>query len=131
MQKRFLVLLLIVAVVGLSQNLPELKKHQPGDFDNIFVEKIADDANQTSFIIWIKNEVALHKHADHTENIYILEGKGEMILGEEKHIINKGDYFNIPKNTPHGLKVLSSSPIKVLSIQSPKFDGTDRILINE
>lgn len=130
MKKRFLFLLLLVAVVAISQYNPSLKKHEPNaDFENIFVEKVADDVNQTSFIIWVKKEVALHMHAGHTENVYILEGKGEFTLGDEKFIVQKGDYFNIPQNTPHGLKVLSSTPIKVLSIQSPKFDGTDRILI--
>jgi len=130
MKKRFFFLFLLTAIVGISQLNPNLKKHQPDtDFENIFVEKVADDVNQTTFIIWVKKEVALHMHAGHTENVYILEGKGEFTLGEEKFVVQKGDYFNIPQNTPHGLKVLSSSPIKVLSIQSPKFDGTDRILI--
>jgi len=59
-----------------------------------------------------------------------LKVKENDIRRRKTHHINKGDYFNIPENTPHGLQVLSSSPIKVLSIQSPKFDGTDRILIN-
>jgi hypothetical protein len=31
--------------------------------------------------------------------------------------------------TPHSLKVTSVSAVKVLSIQSPKFDGKDRIFI--
>lgn len=130
MKKRFLFILLIIALVGFTQINPSLKKHRPTEeYGNIFIEKVADDVNQTSFIIWVKDEVALHKHADHTENVYILEGKGEFTLGAETFTISKGDYFNIPPNTPHGLKVLSSTPIKVLSIQSPKFDGTDRILI--
>ena len=40
-------------------------------------------------------------------------------------------FFTIPKNTPHGLEVLSSAPVKVLSIQSPQFKGADRIFINK
>ena len=47
-----------------------------------------------------------------------------------KLVIKKGDFFTIPKNTPHGLEVRSSAPVKVLSIQSPQFKGVDRIFIN-
>lgn len=93
--------------------------------------KIADDDFQSSFLIWIKDEVKLHKHNEHTENIYVLKGKGEMILNDEKFVIKKGDYLNIPKGRAHSLKVLSSSPMQVLSIQSPKFSGKDRIFIKE
>jgi quercetin dioxygenase-like cupin family protein len=82
------------------------------------------------FLIWVKKEVPLHKHLWHTENIYVIEGKGEMTLADEKFIIQKGDYINIPQNTPHALLVHSSKPIKVLSIQSPHFDGSDRIQLS-
>lgn len=131
MKKFFLVLTGVIALIGFSQLGPSLKDYKPGEpYDNIAVQKIADDTNQTSFIIWIKKEVLLHKHEWHTENVYILAGKGEFTLGDEKFVIEKGDYFNIPQGTPHALKVLSSTPVKVLSIQSPHFDGNDRILIS-
>jgi len=132
MKTFFFLLIAVITVLSVAQTEPDLSRHQPADeYENIFVEKIAGDSNQTSFIIWIKKEVALHKHEWHTENVYILDGKGEFTLGDEKFIIQKGDYFNIPKGTPHGVKVLSSAPMKVLSIQSPHFDGSDRILISQ
>ncbi|MBI3133305.1 MAG: cupin domain-containing protein [Bacteroidetes bacterium] len=118
-------------MAAMAQIDPRLYRHTPAEpYENTYVEKIADDTNQTSFLIWIRNGVALHKHEWHTENIYILDGKGEMTLGDEKFVVKKGDYFNIPKGTPHALKVLSSAPVKVLSIQSPHFDGSDRVLIS-
>ncbi|MBK7128959.1 MAG: cupin domain-containing protein [Crocinitomicaceae bacterium] len=122
----------IALIAAVAQIDPNLKNHRPpDDYDNIHVEKISGDSNQTAFIIWVKNEVALHKHEWHTENVYILDGKGEFTMNDEKFIVQKGDYFNIPEGTPHALKVLSSTPVKVLSIQSPFFDGTDRILISQ
>jgi quercetin dioxygenase-like cupin family protein len=80
-------------------------------------------------VIFIKKEVKKHKHQFHTEHVYILEGEGEMLLGEKKLKVKKGDILFIPKNTIHSLKVTSKEPVKVLSIQSPYFDGKDRILI--
>lgn len=131
MKKLIISLTLVLTLAAIAQIDPNLNNHKPpSDYDNIHVEKISNDSNQTSFIIWIKKEVQLHKHEWHTENIYILDGKGEMTLGDEKFVVKKGDYFNIPEGTPHALKVLSSAPVKVLSIQSPFFDGSDRILIS-
>ncbi|UKN02639.1 cupin domain-containing protein [Paracrocinitomix mangrovi] len=132
MKKGMLFVSLIFGLVIFAQDIYNTKDIKPdSSYDNIHVKKIADDSLQTSFVIWVKESVRPHKHAHHTENIYVLEGKGEMTVGDEKFVIKKGDYFSIPKNTPHALKVLSSKPIKVLSIQSPKFAGKDRIFLDE
>ena len=72
----------------------------------------------------------LHKHQAHSETIYVIEGTGEMRLGEKKCYLKKGDVLFIPENTPHSVKVTSDIPLKVLSVQAPEFDGTDRILLD-
>lgn len=99
------------------------------NFDNIFSVKIAGDSLCTSFIIWIKKEVKLHKHSEHSEHVYVLEGEGNMKLGNKMLKIKTGDLIFIPKNTPHKVVTTSTIPLKVLSIQSPSFDGSDRILL--
>ena len=43
--------------------------------------------------------------------------------------IKKGDVVFIPKNTAHAVKSTGKQPLKVLSVQSPNFDGKDRIFI--
>ncbi len=99
-------------------------------FENVFSKRLFSDSLTSSFIIWIKQEVPLHKHAEHTEQVYILEGTANMLLGDNWIAIKSGDYIVIPKGTPHQVIVNSAVPLKVLSIQSPMFDGTDRILIS-
>jgi len=131
MRKLLLLLICSLSSIGITQDSVKLKDLEPDkEYDNIYLTKLSDDQYHSSFVIWVKNEVRLHKHEHHSENIYVISGKGEMTLGDEKFVIKKGDYFNIPKNTPHALKVLSSSPIKVLSTQSPKFVGKDRIFLD-
>ena len=98
-------------------------------YDNIAVKKLSSDKNSTTFLILIKKEVKLHKHQAHSETIYVIEGTGEMRLGEKKCYLKKGDVLFIPENTPHSVKVTSDIPLKVLSVQAPEFDGTDRILL--
>jgi mannose-6-phosphate isomerase-like protein (cupin superfamily) len=55
-----------------------------------------------------------------------LDKKRGAINKKEFHV-KSGDYFRIPKNTFHSLKVKSKNSMKVLSVQSPEFLGKDRI----
>jgi len=99
----------------------------PTDFTNIHVQKIAGDSLVSTFVIFIKEHVPMHKHQYHSENVMILEGEGIMTLGSITKEIKAGDIIFIPANTFHEVKVTSEKPLKVISIQAPEFDGTDRI----
>ena len=101
----------------------------PTDTGNVYVHKIASDAHSSDFVIFIKNQVPLHKHLKHTETVYILEGRGMFQQGDTKMEVGPGDYLRIPENTPHAVTVLSEEPMKVLSIQAPEFLGEDRVFI--
>lgn len=98
-------------------------------YDNIYSRSIASDSLVSSFVIFVKKEVKKHKHISHSEHVYVLEGEGEMLLGEKLLKVKKGDILFIPKNTVHALKVTSVTPMKVLSVQAPLFDGNDRVFI--
>lgn len=100
----------------------------PENLENIHVQKISSDSLVSTFVIFIKEKVAMHKHAHHSENVYVLEGEGSMTVGEITKDIKAGDIIFIPENTFHEVTVTSSIPLKVISIQAPEFDGTDRIL---
>lgn len=100
----------------------------PDDFSTVFVHKVSEDSLSSTFIIFIKEKVAMHKHEFHSENVIVLEGTATMYLDGITYEIKPGDIIFIPKNTWHEVKVSSSIPLKVISIQSPFFDGSDRIL---
>ena len=111
-------------------NLKDIKPDTT--FDNIHVQKLSSDSLQSTFIIWVKKNVKNHYHAFHSENIYIIEGKAEMTLGDKKIKIKAGDYLNFPKGVKHSvIKVTSRKPLKVISVQSPQFIGKDRVFVNE
>jgi len=131
MKNRFIALFFCSPLFVMSQQIiPTDTLPTPSNLENVYSRKIADDSLQTSFVIWVKRHVTEHYHQAHTENIYVLEGKAEMTINGEKRIVRKGDYITIPMNTRHAVtKVLSRKPLKVISIQSPQFDGTDRIII--
>ena len=109
------------------QNLDTIKP--PAEYENIYSRQVYSDSLETVFVIYIKKQVKLHKHITHTEIVVILEGEGEMTVGDKKFKVKKDDIISIPKGTPHSLVVTSATPVKVLSIQSPFFDGKDRVFI--
>lgn len=101
------------------------------EYDNIHVAKLHTDPLVSSFVIWVKKEVKLHKHADHSEHVLILEGSGNMTLGDDEFELIKGMMIYIPKGMAHSVQVTSKKPLKVLSIQAPEFTGKDRIMLKD
>lgn len=116
-------------VQGQSQFQRSACKMKPTEaFDNIHVQPLMSDEKASSFVIWIKKEVKLHKHLHHSEHVYVLKGKGEMLLGNQKFDVSKGDVVFIPMDTPHSVKVKRGT-LKVISVQAPRFVGKDRIFL--
>ncbi len=129
MKKLITLLFILIGISSFSQ-VTNLEKLEPNEeYENIHVKKMYSDSLCTSFIIWIKKEVKAHKHEHHSETIYVLEGRGTMVVGKDTFEIKEGDFFNIPMNTAHSLKVTSKEAVKVISIQAPIFDGSDRVFI--
>ena len=97
------------------------------EFENIHIKRIYSDSSSSTFAIWIKQKVKLHKHVYHTENVIIDKGFGEFQLNDSIYKVTAGDWIIIPKNTWHGVVVNSRSTMKVISVQSPEYFGKDRI----
>ena len=130
--KSFLFLITVIySGLVFSQEVTNIEDIKPDkDFENILVKKLDTDSNSTSFVIWIKKGVKSHKHKMHSEIISVIEGEGVMTINKKSFDIKSGDYFRIPQNTFHSLKVISEKTMKVLSIQSPEFLGKDRVFEN-
>ena len=120
-------LLFLINIVS-AQTVKSVDDLQPTEaFDNIHVQKIDSDSLSTTFAIWVKLKVKMHKHVKHIEKVYIIEGKGEFTVSDSTYKVKKGDLIVIPKDTWHSVTVSSKKPMKVISIQSPEFKGLDRV----
>ena len=132
MKTLILTLLVIISINYNAQGtVSNLKNINPkNEYQNIHAHKISSDSLSTTFVIWIKQKVKLHKHVYHTENVVIHEGSGVFQLKDSLYTVSAGDVIIVPKNTWHGLVTNSESPMKVISIQSPEFLGEDRVYKN-
>ncbi|HAE12984.1 MAG: cupin domain-containing protein [Chitinophagales bacterium] len=119
------ILFSMLANAQLRQPMEEIT--EPADLETIKVQKLYEDSLNTTYVIWVRTEVPKHYHAEHTETIYVLEGIGLMTLGDQVFNIVSGDLLVVPFGTPHSVKTMSKDPLKVISVQSPFFDGSDRI----
>lgn len=85
------------------------------------------DSLSSSFLICVPHEVKPHYHRLHTEHVVVLDGQAEMLLGDSIFQIGPGDVIAIPRGTVHAVTTRSERPLRVASIQSPRFDGSDRV----
>jgi mannose-6-phosphate isomerase-like protein (cupin superfamily) len=111
------------SVIQADQLLAEL---QPGNPQCIHTDSLV-----STFLIVIQDSVALHLHEAHTEQVFVVAGMGMLQLGDESHQLVPGTWVVIPIGTPHKAVSTGKEPLKVISIQAPGFDGTDRVFLKE
>lgn len=130
MRAAFVVLLMVLGICVNAQNpnLINTLDLEPGG-GGITNKNLFNDSLASSFCIIIKNEVKAHKHVKHSEHVIVQSGEGVMRLGEKEFTIKEGDVIFIPKGTVHAVIVKGKKPLKVLSIQTPYFDGNDRVMM--
>lgn len=127
----FIAFLILFSIYHGQVNVLEINQINPDiEFENIHVKKISSNTSSSTFAIWIKKKVKLHKHINHTENILVQSGYGQFQLNDSIYSVSLGDLIIVPKNTWHGVIIDSKEPMKVISIQSPEFFGNDRVYKN-
>ena len=68
-----------------------------------------------------KDQVGLEKHKTRTQFVYVIQGRGTSVLGDEEFNIYPGVGFIVPKNTYHNIINTSSKvPLKFFTTYSPK-----------
>lgn len=95
------------------------------------VTPLHSDSLASSFLICIHTAVKPHVHRVHTEHVTVLEGTGDMTLGAMTRAVKPGDVIVIPAGTVHSVVVTGDDPLRVLSVQAPFFDGSDRHTIDD
>lgn len=130
LMKKMLILIVqlgMLSITNVTAQVMDPEEIQPeSTYENIHVRMIYSDSLSSSFVIWVKNEVPAHKHNHHTEVITIIEGEAKFKLAGTEYEIKKGDIIVVPMGTVHSVVTTSVIPLKVLSVQSPIFDGSDR-----
>ena len=79
----------------------------------------------------VNGKTLLHKHKE-TEEIYvILKGMGLMRLGDDEFEVVEGDTIAIVPGTPHNIRNISDSELKILCSCTPAYSHDDTFIVNE
>lgn len=67
-----------------------------------------------------KRAFPCHSHATNEELFFILEGLGEIRIGNDLHEIRRGDFINFPPGlaTPHQIINTSAAPLRFIAIST-------------
>lgn len=115
-----------------QENKPDLPKPPKGvvQKDNPYgTVRLAFDKNAASFLLSIPTETKMHYHANHSEHVMLIEGQGMLLMGYKTIDLKKNELIFITEGTPHKIINTGKSKLKVLSIQSPFYDGTDIVIL--
>jgi mannose-6-phosphate isomerase-like protein (cupin superfamily) len=75
-------------------------------------------------------ELSLQFHHNRDEFWRVIEGTGDIVIGNETKAGKKGDEFFIPRETNHTIKAHDSF-IKVLEVAFGEFDENDIVRISD
>lgn len=76
-------------------------------------------------------ETRLHRHHLSEEIYYIVQGEGEMTLGDRRFVVRAGDSICIIPGTPHKIRNNGAVELKILCGCSPAYSHRDTELIDE
>jgi len=63
--------------------------------------------------------VPLHTHNDSAEVIFIEEGEGRMLVGDQHVAVRSGTFVYIPPRTPHSFTPSGNSPLRAMQVYAP------------
>lgn len=73
----------------------------------------------------------MHRHLASEEIYYFVTGAGEMVLGEERFLVQAGDTVFIPPNTAHKLINHNRLPLKLLCCSAPAYSDEDTEILEQ
>jgi mannose-6-phosphate isomerase-like protein (cupin superfamily) len=63
--------------------------------------------------------VQSHKHDDHVDSFYVLEGEAEFALGDEVVPAPAGTWIAVPVGTLHSFRNIGDDDLRILNIHAP------------
>jgi mannose-6-phosphate isomerase-like protein (cupin superfamily) len=106
-------------------NKSEVPQRQRGGLLSHILLQQGDVPNTQLSVTWVEVEPDAsqkpHKHLPEQSYI-IIQGQGEMTVGEESCSVEKGDIIHIPSNVEHYLKNQGDKTLIYISASTPAYD---------
>ena len=95
---------------------------------NVQLIKIAETDTITVYIVRSTEGYFLkpHIHKTHEESVYVIQGRGQMLINDKWVDIQPGSVHFNPMGKVHSIRHAGSGPLVVLSVFTPAMKATDR-----
>ena len=98
--------------------------------DAVTFETIAETAHSTTAVVTIHGQVPPHVHVHSDEAIYVLSGRGELLLDAVWQEVEAGAWIHVPQGLPHAYVNRAPGGSVVLVTYTPRFVEGDRVPID-
>jgi mannose-6-phosphate isomerase-like protein (cupin superfamily) len=79
-------------------------------------------------LLRVSSPVAMHRHLESEEVVYVISGEGILHLKDSDRPLTGGDLAIVPRNTPHGFEPTGPHPaVVLLQVFVPRFVTGDRV----
>jgi mannose-6-phosphate isomerase-like protein (cupin superfamily) len=107
------------------EDLPRLVPLAKGE--TFKIAEIARDNTSSHHVVALLEAEPLHKHATHDLMVVLLEGQGEMRIGDKTRPIGPRSIVNVPRGVTHSMRNTAKTPLIGYAVFTPPFDGKDRV----
>ncbi len=76
-------------------------------------------------------EPPLHLHREIAESLYVLDGRLDLQVGDERRIAVPGTFVSIPAGVPHTMSVTGTEPVRLLMVLSNPARSTQMFEVME
>jgi quercetin dioxygenase-like cupin family protein len=71
--------------------------------------------------------VARHRHEEHVDSFYILEGEAEFTVGDEVFRAVPGTWVSVPTGVAHGFRNARDAELRILNVHTPNTGFVERL----
>ena len=89
--------------------------------DNQYVRQVLETGAHIQVVIMsipVGTDIGAEVHADNDQVLYLVEGKGQVVLGDETSDYNAGDLVLVPAGTQHNF-IATEADLKIITTYSP------------
>ena len=95
--------------------------------DPLLAVKVGETVSASYHVIQVRTQERPHVHQEHDALVTLLEGRGELHLGDRVLALRCGDTVAVPRGTAHWFRNTSRHPAVAFATFSPPYDGKDMV----
>ncbi|MFT3927801.1 MAG: cupin domain-containing protein [Myxococcales bacterium] len=107
------------------EDLPRLVPLAKGE--TFKITEIARDGTASYHVVALLDAEPLHRHVTHDLMVVLLEGQGEMRIGQTTRPIGPHSIVHVPRGFVHSMRNTAKTPLIGYAVFTPPFDGKDRV----